>query len=69
MAAIMNKQMLYFMPALTVFIGWSLPGGLTMYWFVVTVLTAVQQLVVFKRHNSTAPQAVAEKVVDGEVIK
>ncbi|MHB8903836.1 MAG: YidC/Oxa1 family membrane protein insertase, partial [Patescibacteria group bacterium] len=47
MAAMMNKQMLYFMPAVTIFIGISLPGGLTLYWFVLTALTALQQFVTF----------------------
>jgi len=49
MMAIMNKQMLYFMPALTVFIGLTLPGGLALYWFVQTVLTALQQLYLFRK--------------------
>jgi YidC/Oxa1 family membrane protein insertase len=49
MAAMMNKQMLYFMPAFTVFIGLSLPGGLTLYWFVVTILTALQQVFIFNK--------------------
>lgn len=43
MAAMMNKQMLYFMPAITVFIGATLPGGLTFYWFLTTLLTVFQQ--------------------------
>lgn len=65
MAAIMNKQMLYFMPAITIFIGVSLPGGLTLYWFVITVLTALQQLFTFKKI------AAQEKVttIEGEIIK
>lgn len=49
MLAIMNKQMLYIMPALTVFIGLSFPGGLALYWLVTTVLTALQQLYLFKQ--------------------
>ncbi|HTW96378.1 MAG TPA: YidC/Oxa1 family membrane protein insertase [Candidatus Methylomirabilis sp.] len=49
MTAMINKQMLYFMPVLTVFIGISLPGGLTLYWFVVTILTALQQIFVFNK--------------------
>ena len=49
MAAMMNKQMLYLMPALTVFIGISLPGGLTLYWFVLTLLTALQQWLMFRK--------------------
>lgn len=39
----MNKSMLYFMPLLTIFIGSTLPAGLTLYWFLTTVLTVVQQ--------------------------
>jgi YidC/Oxa1 family membrane protein insertase len=49
MAAMMNKQMLYMMPALTVFIGLSLPGGLSLYWLVVTVITALQQVFIFNK--------------------
>ena len=51
MMAAMNKQMLYMMPALTVFIGLSFPGGLALYWLVTTVLTALQQLYVFKKNK------------------
>lgn len=66
MTAIMNKQMLYFMPAITVFIGLSLPGGLTLYWFVFTLLTALQQLVTFRHKN----QGAGEKgVIEGELLK
>lgn len=66
MTAIMNKQMLYFMPAITIFIGASLPGGLTLYWFVITVLTALQQLLVFK-HKSKGQEE--KKIIEGEIIK
>lgn len=51
MMAIMNKQMLYFMPLFTVFIGATMPGGLTLYWLMFTVLTALQQLYVFKKNK------------------
>ncbi|MFH1890704.1 MAG: YidC/Oxa1 family membrane protein insertase [Candidatus Kuenenbacteria bacterium] len=51
MSAMMNKQMLYFMPAITIFIGAGLPGGLTFYWFLTTLLTAFQQLYIFKKHG------------------
>jgi YidC/Oxa1 family membrane protein insertase len=52
MTAIMNKQMVYFMPAITVFIGLSLPGGLALYWLITTVLTGVQQLYFFKKDKN-----------------
>ncbi len=63
MAAIMSKQMLYIMPVMTIFIGASLPGGLTFYWFLVTILTALQQLLIMKHKNKKA------MVVEGEIVK
>ena len=64
MAAIMNKQMLYFMPALTIFIGVTLPGGLTLYWLVLTLLTVLQQFLVVKAQKNTG-----SPVIEGEIIK
>lgn len=49
MMSAMNKQMLYLMPLLTVFIGWSLPAGLTIYWFLATLLTIAQQWYIFRQ--------------------
>lgn len=66
MAAIMNKQMLYFMPAITIFIGISLPGGLTLYWFVLTIFTVIQQMITFKKKVGE-PEAV--KVIEGNIVK
>ncbi len=51
MMAIMNKQMTIFMPIITVVIGMSLPGGLALYWFITTLLTALQQLVIFRKKD------------------
>lgn len=51
MLGMMNKQMLYFMPAFTVFIGATLPAGLTLYWFLSTVLMILQQYIFFE-HNT-----------------
>jgi YidC/Oxa1 family membrane protein insertase len=65
MAAIMNKQMLYFMPAITIFIGISLPGGLTFYWFILTVLTALQQLIVFKKKSPIS----SNEIIEGQIVK
>ncbi|OGF28284.1 hypothetical protein A2477_02385 [Candidatus Falkowbacteria bacterium RIFOXYC2_FULL_47_12] len=56
MMAIMNKQMVYFMPAITVFIGLSFPAGLTLYWLITTVFTALQQLYLFK-NTFPSPQS------------
>jgi len=51
MTAMMNKQMLYVMPVFTVIIGISFPAGLTLYWFVNTLLTGFQQLLIFKKQK------------------
>ncbi|MFA6460608.1 MAG: YidC/Oxa1 family membrane protein insertase [Patescibacteria group bacterium] len=66
MAAIMNKQMLYIFPVLTVVICWSLPAGLTFYWLLTTVLTIVQQKMMFKKadDNQSGP-----KIIEGEVVR
>lgn len=52
MAAMMNKQMLYIMPVVTVFIGISLPGGLSLYWLIMSVLTVVQQHIYLRKPNA-----------------
>lgn len=39
----MQKQMLFLMPAMTVFFGFSLPSGLALYWVVTTLFSVVQQ--------------------------
>ena len=49
MTAIMNKQMTYMMPIMTAVIGFSLPGGLTLYWLVMSLLTVAQQALVMRR--------------------
>lgn len=41
---IMNKQMLYLGPILTLFIGIKFPAGLALYWLVSTLFTVGQQL-------------------------
>lgn len=60
MMSMMNKQMLYFMPALTVLIGFSLPAGLTLYWFFSTVLMAVQQILLNKKSDGSSAVAVVK---------
>ena len=52
LSAIMNKQMIYFAPIFTVFIGMSMPGGLSLYWFISTLMTALQQLYILKYKNT-----------------
>lgn len=63
MMSMMNKQMLYFMPAMTVLIGLSLPAGLTLYWFFGTVLMALQQIYTSKKIKTNS------NVIEGEVVK
>ncbi|MFA6427869.1 MAG: YidC/Oxa1 family membrane protein insertase [Candidatus Magasanikbacteria bacterium] len=63
MTAMMNKQMMYMMPLLTVLIGYKLPGGLTLYWFLSTILTAGQQLLLFKKDKKDG------NVIEGTLVK
>jgi len=64
MAAMMSKQMMYMMPALTVIIGMSLPAGLTLYWFLSTLLMGVQQFVTFKKGSKED-----KKIIEGEIVE
>ncbi|MFH0804785.1 MAG: YidC/Oxa1 family membrane protein insertase [Patescibacteria group bacterium] len=55
MTAGINKQMMYFMPVLTVVFGLQFPAGLTLYWLVSTLFTVGQQYIAF-RHKPTVGQ-------------
>lgn len=61
MSAIMSKQMVYMFPVMTIIFGLSLPGGLTLYWLMFTLLTAFQQLVVQKKKDPQGP-------IEGQVV-
>lgn len=63
MMSMMNKQMLYLMPVMTLVIGLKLPAGLTLYWFFSTLLMALQQVMLFKKPQSSV------KIIEGQVIK
>jgi YidC/Oxa1 family membrane protein insertase len=47
--AIMNKQMLFIGPGMTLFIGVTFPAALSLYWLVSTIFTIVQQIFIFKK--------------------
>ncbi len=42
-SSLMSKQMLYFMPLITVFIALKLPAALPLYWIVITLFGIIQQ--------------------------
>jgi len=48
-SSIMNKQMLYLGPLLTLFIGMKFPAGLALYWVVNTLFAIVQQYLTMKK--------------------
>ena len=48
MASVMNKQMMYMAPIITVIFGATMPGGLTLYWTINTLATLIQQIVVLR---------------------
>ncbi len=53
MMAMMNKQMLYVMPVVTFVVGLSLPAGLSLYWFLSTLITGAQQVYLAKKKKQT----------------
>jgi YidC/Oxa1 family membrane protein insertase len=53
-ATIMQKQMLFIVPIMTLFIGLKFPSGLTLYWLTSTVFMIVQQWIFMKKEKKTA---------------
>lgn len=53
MAAMMNKQMLYILPVITVVFGYQFPAGVTLYWVSSTAFTWIQQLIFMRDKHST----------------
>lgn len=49
MSSMMQKQMLYFFPILTVFILWRLPSAIGLYWIVTALFTILQQRLVMRK--------------------
>jgi YidC/Oxa1 family membrane protein insertase len=47
--AIMNKQMLYMGPAITLFIGLTFPAALSLYWLTSTLFMLIQQKILFDK--------------------
>ena len=64
-AANTSKMMLYFMPIMSLVIGFTLPAGLTLYWIVNNILSGVQEpllmYVAKKRYGAVEPAPVKEK--------
>ncbi|HBR80808.1 MAG: Inner membrane protein translocase component YidC, short form OxaI-like protein [Candidatus Uhrbacteria bacterium GW2011_GWE2_45_35] len=58
MLANMNQSMMYFMPVMTVVIGASLPGGLTLYWIIMNVFAILQQALTFKKKKEEKVEVV-----------
>lgn len=52
----MSTQMTYLMPLLTIFIAWSLPAGLPLYWLSLTLFGILQQYITLKKKTSEAPK-------------
>ena len=46
MAAMMQTQMLYLFPLMTILIGFSFPAGLALYWFIFSLFTVIQQYLI-----------------------
>lgn len=53
---VMQKQMLYFFPILTVFILWGLPSAIGLYWLTTSLFSIGQQYLVFNRSTNPKEQ-------------
>lgn len=62
-AAVVNKQMTYMMPVLTIIIGIKLPGGLMIYWLAMTLLTILQQYLFLSPKKAKAAATLANPEV------
>ncbi len=60
MMAGMNKQMMYFMPIITIFFAFQFPAGLALYWLVSTLFSVAQQYIVFKKDATPAVEVVTK---------
>ncbi len=67
MMATMNKQMVYFMPIMTVVICFGLPSGLALYWFFSTILTLGQQYILLRKKDGDKPSG-NESVIEGQIV-
>ena len=66
LASAMTKQMVYFMPIITVIFGYQFPAGLTLYWLVSTLFMIGQQLI-FVRNKKDKDEP--PKIIEGEKAK
>lgn len=65
--AAITKQMIYFMPLVTLFIARGMPAALPLYWIITSLFTVAQQEYVIKRYG-LAPQAIPA-VISKEIKK
>lgn len=69
MTAMMNKQMLYMMPLITILVGLRFPAGLTLYWFLSTGLMVLQQMYIFKQKDAGSVKPPTPPVIEGQIVK
>ncbi len=67
-ASNMTKQMVYFMPIITVFISMSLPSGLAFYWIITSLFAIGQQWFILKKKEQLDREEnlIAQKVKHGK---
>ena len=68
MTQMMNKQMLYIFPIMTLFIARSMPAALSLYWIVTTLFGIIQQYYVNKNIKND-PKVLADALEDAREIE
>ena len=62
----MNQQMVFTMPFIMLVIGFSLPAGLSLYWFVGTLVSILQQHLVLRDTGAKSQEVVSSESVPEE---
>ncbi len=60
--AMQQKMMTYFMPVMMLWVMWSAPAGLLLYWFFGNIVSFVQQMVINRMNKTNEPPK--EEIVD-----
>ena len=53
---IMQKEMMYLFPLITVIFLWKLPSAIGVYWLTTNIFSIIQQKLIFKPHNDYEPK-------------
>ena len=63
-----QKMMIYLMPVMMLWIMWSAPAGLLLYWVCGNIVSFVQQILINRINKTSEPPASEEEIKNAKVI-